>query len=140
MILLFSFLVRFWRSLGPLVCDLHEGMYHGRKWKKFSGILQCGNMTSSTGNMMFLQAASHDTDSELLLSLSSLQSCPQDRTLSILVFPPNPRSTSFHANAWLVTSFPPPTPHPIPWRVCCAALSLEETLRTFSPPFLKSLQ
>lgn len=99
------FLPCLWRKLGPLVCDLHEGMHHGRKWKTFSRILRCGNMTSATGNMMFLQAASHDTASELLLSLSSLHSHPQFRTLSILVLPPNPKSTRFHANAWLVTSF-----------------------------------
>lgn len=72
----------FWSSLGPVVCNMHAGMHHGRKWKKLSRILRGGIMMSATGNMMFLQAASHDTASELLFSVSFPHSRPRSCTLS----------------------------------------------------------
>lgn len=129
-VVFFSF---FLRNLGPLVCDLHEGMCHGEKWKKFKRILRGGNMTSATGNMMLLQAASHDTASELLLSLSSPHSAPSASHAINFTPLPNPKSTSFHANAWLVTSFFPQPPHPTPYSM--ASLLRCSLLRSRSAHF-----
>lgn len=91
-------------NLKPLVCDLHAGVRHGRKWKKFKGSLWGCNMMSATGNRMLLQTASHDTASESVASLTfvlppSASHAINFTSLSI------PKSTSFHANARLATSF-----------------------------------
>lgn len=61
-------------------------------------------MMSATGNRMLLQTASHDTASESVASLTfvpppSASHAINFTSLSI------PKSTSFHANAWLATSF-----------------------------------
>lgn len=61
-------------------------------------------MMSATGNRMLLQTASRDTASESVASLTfvlppSASHAINFTSLSI------PKSTSFHANAWLATSF-----------------------------------